>query len=64
MKTEFGIQTVRDRGNHKVVIVDTDKAHFKGIPFKALGAFGRKKFENLLVISTHRKTGPSKISYK
>lgn len=51
MKTDFAIKDIRG----KVVFVDTNKAVFKGLPFKALGEFGRRKFENLLIMHGHQK---------
>jgi hypothetical protein len=61
MKTDFAVKQIKD----KVVFVDTEKAMFKGIPFKSLGAFGRRKFENLLVMSGHQKVGGiPKIRYE
>lgn len=61
MKTDFAVKQVNDRA----LIVDTDKATYKGLPFKSLGAFGRRKFENLLVMNTHQKLGKlPKIRYE
>lgn len=51
MKTDFAIKDIKD----KVVFIDTDKAVFKGIPFKVLGGYGRRKFENLLIMHGHQK---------
>ena len=50
--------------NNKAIVVDK-KATFKGIPVNALGTFGRKKLENLLIIENHQKLGGvPKIRYE
>jgi hypothetical protein len=53
MKPEFGIKKVIG----KDVVINTDKAKFQGRDFKTLGGFGRRKFENLLIINLHQEVG-------
>lgn len=42
---------VRTRDGFKVLEVNTRKATLFGIPWRALGSSGKRKFENLLVIT-------------
>lgn len=51
MMPNYAIVNERDIDNWRVVEVDTNKATFQGRPWKSLGEFGRKKFENMLVLS-------------
>lgn len=50
MNHDFAIVTERPRGERTIVSIDTNKAMLKGLKWKDLGTFGRKKFENLLII--------------
>ena len=36
--------------DYVVVEVDVDKEKYYGIPWKSLGDFGKRKFENLIVL--------------
>lgn len=51
---EYALTHVRNKNGFKVVSVDTNKAKLFGIPWKALGDFGKRKFENLLVLSDEK----------
>lgn len=53
MKPEFGIKKIVG----KDIVVDTDTANFQGRKFKSLGIFGRRKFENLLIMHLHQEVG-------
>lgn len=43
-------QTVHYRQGFKIIEVDTEKTSYRGIPWKQLGNFGKRKLENLLVL--------------
>lgn len=47
--------------DYVVVEVDVDKAKYQGRPWKSLGDFGKRKFENMLVLK--RPTEKLKIRY-
>ena len=51
MNSEFAIVTERYSHGKRVIEIDTKKAHYKGIPWQTLGNFGKRKFENLLVLA-------------
>lgn len=51
MKPEYGIIMERKIDDFTVVEVDTGKASYQGIPWIKLGDFGKRKLENLLVLS-------------
>lgn len=57
----FAEKKVRTVGEFDVYEVDTEKATYKGFRFKDLGAYGRRKFENALVLT--RPTTRIKILY-
>jgi len=46
---------VGDYPEGKVFEIDTTKSHFFGIPWKTLGSYGKKKFENLIVLHNPRE---------
>ena len=39
----------------KYVTVDMNKDKFRGIPWKMLGDFGKRKFENLLILKNAKE---------
>lgn len=51
MNTVLAAKPVRFVHGHRVVEVDTNKAVYRGFPWKSLGSFGKRKFENLIVLS-------------
>ena len=62
-------QTLGDKGIEEVrngiIIIDTKKAEYRGIKVKDLGGYGRRKFENLIIMENAQKTKkPSKIIYE
>ncbi len=60
MIKEKGVNEFR-RDGFRVLEVDISKAEFKGLKWTDLGAFGKRKFENLIVL---RDTSmPTKIVY-
>lgn len=63
MNSDFGINKgeIRERDGFKCLTVNTNKAHYKGHSWKSLGSFGRRKFENLIILSNPRER--IKINY-
>jgi hypothetical protein len=57
---EYRNSTLRADGYSKGIEVNTKKAVFRDIPWKLLGKFGKRKFENVLVL---RETDNVKILY-
>lgn len=51
MLPKFAIITERIKDDRKIVEVNTRKAEYQGIPWQSLGEYGKRKFENLLVLS-------------
>jgi hypothetical protein len=59
-----GIRTRHSQGK-QIVEIDPAKAQFRGMKVKDLGAFGRRKFENLVFIEhSHNRKMPTLLSYK
>ena len=56
MKPDFAIIAERVVSNLKVIEVDTSKASYQGVSWKTMGAFGKRKFENLLVLEQRERT--------
>lgn len=50
-KHELASKIVADSGDFKVLEVHTKKAHYFNIPWTSLGNYGKRKFENLIVLS-------------
>ncbi len=42
------------RGDNLVLEVDTDLARYHGTPWKSLGAYGKRKWENFLFLHNQR----------
>lgn len=61
MKPNFAIIETQQRNGYKVFTVDTAKATYQGMPWHSLGDFGKRKFENLLVLIESK--GPAKVLY-
>lgn len=57
--------TIHHRRGYKVVEVDTKKAEFKGLKWRELGGFGKKKFDNYLFLTNLKNKGTerTKIIY-
>lgn len=51
MPPNYAITIEREIDGFKVVEVDTGKATFQGRPWVSLGDFGKRKFENMLVLT-------------
>jgi hypothetical protein len=50
MKPNYAIFERRDSGGYTSISIDTAAASFKGLPWRELGDFGKRKFENLLIL--------------
>lgn len=57
--------TIHHRGQYKVLEIDTTKAFFKGIAWRNLGAYGKKKFDNWIFLTNVKNAGSmrTKILY-
>lgn len=55
MQPNLAILTEKYRDEFKVLIIDTKKATYQGIPWVSLGDFGKRKFENFLVLSRNTR---------
>ena len=62
MNPNFAIIAERKVDEFRVVEVDTKKATYQGKAYNTLGDFGKRKFENLLVLG--RPHERLKILYK
>ena len=62
MQPNFAIasETKKD-GYITFLAIDTSKATYRGIPWRTLGDFGKRKFRNLLVLARPKER--LKISY-
>ena len=45
----------------RVVEIDTAKAEYKGLMWKDLGSYGKKKFENLLFLQHSKNTEEQRL---
>ena len=50
MKPEYTIVEERQKDGFTVLTIDTKKASYQGRLWQQMGDFGKRKFENLLVI--------------
>ena len=50
-KETFGIKKETKKDGYTILIIDTKKAKWQGIAWRTLGDFGRRKFENHLILS-------------
>jgi len=50
MKPDFAIVAERTVSDMRVVEVDTSKATYQGVSWRTMGDYGKRKFENLLVL--------------
>lgn len=56
MKPDFAIIAERVVSNLKIVEVDTNKASYQGVLWRTMGDYGKRKFENLLVLEQKQRT--------
>lgn len=50
MPPNFAIIAERKMDGFTVIEIDTNKASYQGVSWKTMGDFGKRKFENLLVL--------------
>lgn len=50
MKPEYAIIAERTINDLRIIEVDTKKASYQGVPWQTMGDYGKRKFENLLVL--------------
>jgi hypothetical protein len=56
--------TIHYRQGAKVLVVDTKKSHYHGLKWRDLGAWGKRKFENVLVLkNADEQRLPIKVRY-
>ena len=55
MKQEYGITREWVQDGFTFMEIDVEKAKYRGIKVGDLGRFGRRKFENLLIITNAKK---------
>lgn len=48
---EYGIRREYKKKEHTVIEIDTSKAKYFGMPWKTLGAFGKRKLENFIMLN-------------
>lgn len=51
----FAMRHVRDKGPYRIIEVDTKQSRYFNSPHHTLGAFGKRKFENLIVLANPRE---------
>ena len=61
MYPDFGIISDTQKNGISVVMIDTKIASYQGFSWKSLGDFGKRKFENILVLSRPKER--MKITY-
>jgi len=60
MRPEFAVIAERDISGVRVIEIDTSKAKYQGIPWATLGDYGKRKFENILILTINER---AKINY-
>lgn len=55
MTHEYASTVRQHNGVFKVITIDTAKARLFGIPWLTLGDYGKRKFENLLVLKDSKE---------
>lgn len=61
MPPEFAIVSESKNNDLIIISVDTKKATYQGVSWRTMGDFGKRKFENLLVLSRQKER--TKIIY-
>lgn len=56
MKPEYAIIQERVISDVKIIEVDTSKAKYQGVSWRTMGDYGKRKFENLLVLEQKQRT--------
>lgn len=52
---EFGIKKETMKDGYKVLVIDTAKAKWQGIAWRTLGDFGKRKWENAIVLNRSKE---------
>jgi hypothetical protein len=55
MEPNFAIINEKPNGDNTILEVDTAKASYQGRPWRSLGDFGKRKWENLLVLKRNKE---------
>lgn len=55
MRPNFAIIEERKDGPFTILTIDTTKATYQGVPWRSLGDFGKRKFENLLFMRRNQE---------
>ena len=61
MNPEFGIKEEIRKDGYTFLTIDTSKAKWQGIAYRTLGDFGKRKWENFLIMTRAKER--LKISY-
>lgn len=56
MKPEYAIIAERVVSDLKIIEVDTKRAKYQGVSWRTMGDYGKRKFENLLVLEQRERT--------
>lgn len=51
MKPEFSIISESKNGEYTSITINTKKATYQGLQWQTLGDFGKRKFQNLLIMT-------------
>ena len=51
MKPEFGIKKETVKDGYTILTIDTKKAKWQGISWRTLGDWGKRKFENAIILN-------------
>ena len=55
MHPEFGIKKETKKDGYTILSIDTAKAKWQGIAWRTLGDFGKRKFENAIILHNAKK---------
>lgn len=55
MKPDFAIIAERTVSDLKIIEVDTSRASYQGVLWRTMGDYGKRKFENLLVLEQKQR---------
>lgn len=55
MKPNYAVVAERIVSDTRVIEVDTSRASYQGVPWRTMGDYGKRKFENLLVLEKRQK---------
>lgn len=55
MKPDYAVVAERIVSDTRVIEVDTSRASYQGVQWRTMGDYGKRKFENLLVLEKRQK---------